>query len=74
MPLSWGDIVEMQEAKERLREGTFVRMMAALPKTIINRGLPFYNQSGSPIVDELRGIMSMGDCYSHRSFQIKLIL
>lgn len=74
VPLCWGDIVAMHEEREKMKERTFERMINALPKINIDRSPPFYYQSGSPIIDELRGIRSMGNCYFHQSFQIKICI
>jgi hypothetical protein len=73
MPLSWGDLVAMQERRGNMLEETFRRVMDGMPKGIIKRSPPFYNQSGSPIVDEYFHRITEGQKYTKPSFEIKYI-
>ena len=69
--VSWGDLVRMWQEKEDLmfafRDYGFRRSHPPIPAGT-------YTQSSvSDIVDEARGIKTLGRCYTQPSFEIKLV-
>jgi hypothetical protein len=67
LPLSIDDLIRYKamEVLQQMARATMPRSTKPWP--------PFYNQSGNEAVDKLRGIKTLGDCYTHPTFEAKLI-